>query len=243
MPERCARNCTTLCSDVGLRMNRYRTVGPRLLISLLTLAGGAGACGSPAARDAGRSHAGGTDAGAVPVDATVSIACSIACDLSATQSLRSRGDACPSDLRSEGIRAGSEQVVECESDADCALSVDGRCYWAGPPQTVCTYHECLVSSDCVGPEVCVCGAGPLGQNKCFAPCDACSATDCRLSFGCGGPDSLSHGAWALACGTTEDECSSVDDCAIGQYCTRGPPLAADGPLEASFRCTEILCGW
>ena len=74
----------------------------------------------------------------------------------------------------------------CSSDADCTARTSGRCI-----NTLgggcCSYDGCYVDADCGPGRACVCGIGPLDQNRCVQ-------ADCQTSEDCaGGYCTFSHG--------------------------------------------------
>ncbi len=113
---------------------------------------------------------------------------------------------------------------ECTSDADCTVSLDGRCDLsgcdpdAGSCTAYCTYDACLTDHDC-GTGLCQCRATSRDVNSCRPVDGNCSIdNDCgptgrgfcspSKSLNC---DNLDY-VVGFYCHTNDDECVDDSDC-------------------------------
>lgn len=189
-----------------------RSVG---LLSLSLLL--AGACGARVDPDAGR-------------DGSVSeTSCTESCTHADGVVVSSAGQC--SDVPRPSDTSPEPPDGACVTDADCVDGAQGRCTRAHVA-AVCTYHECASTADCGDGAVCVCGVGPLGQNRCLA--DRCRGADgCRVSSGCGGIDGVQNGAEAIAPASADDACRSDADCRSSSRCSH-----ADGAWRCIGACSD-----
>lgn len=135
--------------------------------------------------------------------------------------------------------AGTEEQLDCTSDADCTERANGRCItrgggFEGVTGCGCAYG-CTSDADCAEGTVCACAgmAEGLDYSRCVpAACDSsedCGGGECGVvsyDDGCGRSVSL-------ACRSSRDQCRSSLDCAEGQECgptyDEEPYLACQAP--------------
>jgi hypothetical protein len=136
---------------------------------------------------------------------------------------------------------GTEQDLECKTDADCKEHPYGKCVSGrGQAGTYCgCRYSCANDSDCAADEACICkgvGRGGAGYSSCArATCrvDAdCASKQCGLSeYSNGCSTNVS-----LACRTKEDACKSDNDCGPGSQCA----VVRPGP-NANWQCGRRSC--
>ena len=139
--------------------------------------------------------------------------------------------------------SGTEEAIECGSDADCTAQPNGRCasypgYGAwGSPKTICgCTYPCINDAECGAGKVCVCGG--VVENH-FNPWSKCAAAACASDASCASGQcgvvfvagACGYGTQALACRTAADSCRLNADCV-----TPGTLCSLDSVTPSSWQC-------
>ncbi|MCB9780702.1 MAG: ferritin-like domain-containing protein [Alphaproteobacteria bacterium] len=127
---------------------------------------------------------------------------------------------------------GTEEVRDCETDADCTDGENGTCVSAvesyyyydgyGPSTTCGCVYSCKSDADCGAGKAClpVAAAGhAIDHNRCV---DAACTTGADCASGACGVSTYHDGCgWdiQLTCRTGSDLCRSSDECADYEYCS------------------------
>jgi hypothetical protein len=107
----------------------------------------------------------------------------------------------------------------CTKDSDCKEGKNGRCAMTGGgrrrPQPGCVYDTCFNDAECGAKSECVCGSTGVGNHcrpgNCATDGD-CGGAYCSPSYGLScGPFGGIHGNF---CHTSDDECTSDEDCPL-----------------------------
>lgn len=139
------------------------------------------------------------------------------------------------------VCAGTEQYMDCKTDADCKEHPHGKCVTGyGQVGSYCGCHySCTNDSECGADEACICkglGRGGTGHSVCArAACriDAdCESRQCGLSTYNNGCSTT----FSLACRTKEDACKSDGDCGPGSQCAVVRP-----GTNATWQCGRRSC--
>jgi hypothetical protein len=150
--------------------------------------------------------------------------------------------------------AGTEEQLDCTSDADCTEGAYGRCITGGgnfEGGTFCgCVYGCTTDADCATGTVCACAGMAEGLDY-----SRCVPAECGSSEDCGGGEcavvSYDDGCGrsvSMACRSPLDECRSSADCAEGECgptydeephlacqtpgCAIGRPMTIDGVARA-----------
>ncbi|MBI4952071.1 MAG: ferritin-like domain-containing protein [Myxococcales bacterium] len=239
-------------NDVRMRLGALR----HSLLGALGLLGATGlGCGGKAVIDGGGgSGAGATSGaecpGAVPVPAKDG---SYSGYRRCPDGTVHRSEAAPCDATVPGLACnGTEDVINCLSDADCVAGPHGRCVqhsdpWAGIVSCGCDY-ACASDAECASDEVCACaGVMPSGleASRCVAASchtgDDCASGECGISSfndGCFTHVELACRAPGDACRLDAECASASEHCVLtsngagwhceGPGCTIGRPLLVEG---------------
>lgn len=157
---------------------------------------------------------------------------------------RATAQACPTTrgsvqtLLPDMTKCTSRAGIACTKDADCTAGKNGRCFSNDSCDTVCSYDECMMDSDCAaGPCLCRSSNSALQQNECL-PGSNCK-TDADCSGGCGycspsavpDPSDCTIGTLNYDCHTASDECLEQNACgdgSVGAYCAYDAGVARWG---------------
>lgn len=236
-----------------------------LRFTLLAALGlGAGACGSSVDTPAGPSGTGGSGAGTSsgPGSGGGSAVCDGAVPVPASDGSDSGYMRCPDGTihrvaalacnTSAPACGGTEDQINCQSDAECAEAPNGRCASGtgvdfGGDYSYCgCVYPCETDTDCGAGLVCVCP----GVVETGAPWSTCQAAVCATGADCDsgecGISSFNDGCGEivqLACRDESDacrldtECGATESCTTygdfewncwGSNCAIGRPLLVDG---------------
>lgn len=115
----------------------------------------------------------------------------------------------------------SATQMNCTADTDCAAQAHGFCSYSqgggGAPSSCNCAYGCADDSECPAGQLCLCG-DPVGR---CVPATCSTGADCGPGFDCISPVGQCYSS-TLTCQTAKDECSSAEDCALGEYCGVGP---------------------
>ncbi|NRA35176.1 MAG: hypothetical protein HRU17_17750 [Polyangiaceae bacterium] len=153
---------------------------------------------------------------------------------------RPESAACVNNINYVAVQSVDGGFGDCSQDSDCGDAPNGYCRENVDFVYALTCESgCLVDSDCLDNQVCICGQG-VGRceySQCLTndDCEGAALCTARSQYGC---DYHAVPMRGFACQTPEDRCSVTAECSSGLAC-----VFAEGLEVQDYRSCAPHPGW